>query len=144
MKSASVRVIPLNDSEDERGSSFSLPDTWREFIGSVLDLHAMTLRPKQVRGNHYHAERHESIIVIYCDQWSLHWDSGPQSAVQHQHFVDKGAVLIQIEPHASHAIRNDGSVELYILGMSNRQYDPQDPDSHYRRLVSVEVEEGKE
>jgi dTDP-4-dehydrorhamnose 3,5-epimerase-like enzyme len=136
MKSVSIQVIPINDSGDERGSSFSLPITWREFIGSVLDLHAMTLRPNQVRGNHYHVERRESIIVMYSDQWSLHWDSGPQSAIQHQHFVDKGAVLIQIDPYTSHAIRNDGSVDLYIIGISNRQYDAEDPDSHYRRLVS--------
>lgn len=135
MKSPSIHIIPLNDTGDGRGSSFSLPDFWREFIGSVLDFHPMTIRPHQVRGNHYHAEHRESIIVMYSDQWSLHWDSGPQSASQRQHFDGQGAVLIQIEPHVSHAIRNDGSVDLQIVGISNRQYDPEDPDSHFRQLL---------
>ena len=48
MKSASIQVIPLYNSGDGRGSSFSLPDTWQEFIGSVLELHPMTLRPNQL------------------------------------------------------------------------------------------------
>lgn len=135
MQHQPIQVMLLEDGGDERGSSFSLPDAWRDFLTSVVDVHITTLQPSYVRGNHYHIERRESLIVTYSDQWSLHWDYGPDSEIQHQQFAGSGTALILVEPYASHAIRNDGAAILHIIGMTNGKYDPKQPDAYGRPVI---------
>lgn len=137
MKGAPIRITPLQDNGDERGSSFSIAEEWFKFLGSVLDAHIATLQPGHIRGNHYHLERYEMIIVVSGEKWSLYWDSGPETEIQRRQFTSKGAVLIEVEPLASHAIRNEGLADLWIVALSNRRYDPQNPDTYRRPVVQV-------
>lgn len=125
----------ITDAGDARGSSFTLPDAARVLGGSVKDLHIMTLRPRCVRGNHFHAEKHERILVIHADKWSVHWDSGPDTEIVHRTISGKGALLIRVEPHASHAIRNDGDADLWIVAWSDREFDTEHPDVHPRAVI---------
>lgn len=135
MKDNLVRVFPLKDTGDERGSSFSLLPCWYEFLRSPRDIHLTSLKPTCIRGNHYHAKRREVLLVVYADRWSLHWDEGLGTKVQRKRFRGEGAVLVEIYPSASHAIRNDGTKDLYICGLSNLVYDPVRPDAFRRRVV---------
>lgn len=132
---ALVRVTTLRDGGDTRGSSFSLPDELYGVLPSILDLHIMTLRRKQVRGNHYHVDRREFLVVLFSDEWSLHWDTGPNTAIQRKNFFGHGAVLIEIQPSASHAIFNDGKADIYILSMLDGKFDPDQPDAYKRAVI---------
>ncbi len=58
--------------------------------------------------------------MIHRDAWSLHWDSGEGSAV--------------CSRDAAHAVRNDGTEDLYIVGLSDGEYDPAAPDAYPRRV----------
>lgn len=136
MKRPPLRVELIPDTGDSRGSSFTLPDAARMLGTSVKDIHVMTLRPSCVRGNHFHAEKHERILVVHSDKWSLHWDTGPHTAVAHRTFHGAGAALIQVEPFAAHAIRNDGTVDLWIVDWSECEFDPARPDIHRRVVAS--------
>jgi dTDP-4-dehydrorhamnose 3,5-epimerase-like enzyme len=135
LQSLPVRVVLLDDHGDRRGRSFSLPDGWHEFLGTTVDMHTATIHAGPIRGNHYHTQRQEIITVLYQDRWSLHWDSGAETEIHHQFFSGTGAVLIEVEPQASHAIKNDGSVDLHIISLSNRRYNPEHPDAYPRQVV---------
>ena len=130
-----VRIFRLANTGDGRGDSFVPPPECLEFVGAVRDMHLATIRPGAVRGNHYHRHHCEVIIVVHADRWSFHWDSGSGSEVQSETFSGAGAVMLQVEPLAGHAVRNDGQRELHLMSISNLPYDPQKPDSQPRRIV---------
>lgn len=116
-------VIELPESSDQRGLSFSLLVDHLRTIGRVEDVHIAAIGPGHVRGNHYHLERGELIAVVYQGPWSLHWDTGPDTARRQRDFTGRGAVAIAPPVTWSHAIRNDGDTDLWIFVVSDRPYD---------------------
>jgi len=118
-----VDVIELPESSDQRGVSFSLLVDHLRAIGRVEDVHIATIGPGHVRGNHYHLERGELIAVVYGGPWSLHWDTGPGTVRRRRDFTGRGAVAVAPPVNWSHAVRNDGEVDLWIFVASDRPYD---------------------
>ena len=128
-----MRITQLPDNGDERGRSFSLDSLALSSIGPVRDLHATTLKPGHSRGNHYHLERDELILVLGEDQWTLRWED--QGHKVHERQIDSaGATLLRVDKGLSHAIDNTGRRDLTILAMSDRVFAPEDADSYARPL----------
>ena len=81
------------------------------------------------------------IAVVYSDSWSLYWDTGPPSTqVQNSHFTGSGAVAVFPPLNWSHAVRNDGDLDLLIVAASDAPYDgrsgsPAGVDAVPRRLT---------
>lgn len=134
MSSSDVRITVLEDSGDQRGSSFVPGHEWLTFLGKIEDAHIATLLPGHVRGNHYHVQRREVIIVMFSDEWQLNWDGGAETAVEKRHFSGTGVVLIEAERLAAHAVANTGKRPLWMIGLSNGIWDPQSPDTHVRKV----------
>jgi len=111
---------------DPRGASFSLQPAQLDFLGTARDIHVASVLPGHVRGEHYHAERRELIVVIHEDDFSLHWDDGPATEVSRRTFAGAGVVAITVMPLAAHAIRN----------ASDGPYDERRPDAHRRPVVA--------
>ena len=132
---AKVRITGLGDNSDDRGSSFA-PRIPIDRLGPrIVDIHLATIRPGHVRGNHYHRDHFELLLILYADDWSLHWDDGPDTRIQSREFKGAGAVMVEIDPLASHAVRNDGQADLQIVGLANKVYDPTSPDAIPRQVV---------
>lgn len=136
MASEELTVTELKDSGDERGSSFPVPEECLGGEFALRDAHLSTLEPGHLRGNHFHVARHEILLVMSTDRWSLHWDSGSGTPVTVRVFDGAGAVLVRVPPYASHAIRNDGSASLHIIGLTDGPYDPVAPDAFTRQVAS--------
>jgi oxalate decarboxylase/phosphoglucose isomerase-like protein (cupin superfamily) len=136
MAGTALEITVVKDSGDCRGRSFPVPGECFGDGFSVRDAHLTTLLPGHVRGDHYHVTRNEILLVMASDLWSLHWDSGEGTPVGSRLFDGSDAVLIRVPPHASHAIRNDGSAPLQIFGLTDGPYDPAEPDAFPRRVTS--------
>jgi dTDP-4-dehydrorhamnose 3,5-epimerase-like enzyme len=121
-----VQISQLADHGDQRGFSFTLPAEALQFLDGVEDIHIAAILPGAIRGNHFHQRRREILVFNYADEWSFHWDDGPNTLTQHRSFQGTGAVLITILPGASHAVRNDGAQTLTLMAASSEPYDPQD------------------
>ena len=121
---------------DQRGLSFSVPAAYLEFIGAPRDIHVASIRPGRVRGNHYHVERKELILVVAGDKWSLHFDTGEGTAVSVRTFAGGTAVAIAMPPHCAHALRNEGLESLWLFAATDGPYDPARPDAFPRRVVA--------
>ena len=78
--------------------------------------------------------RKEVLIVRFEDSWTLAWDCGEGTAIEARTLHGAGTIAIEIEPLASHAVRNDGRRPLLIYAMTNGLYHPANPDS-YSRIV---------
>ncbi len=111
----SVRIIPLPERTDARGTMYPIELPFRE----VAETHAGNLEPGHVRGNHFHPGGRELLVVLYASRWTLYWDTGEGSAVQSRVFEGQGGVQIEIDPGCAHAIVNDGEKELQIVSMAD-------------------------
>jgi dTDP-4-dehydrorhamnose 3,5-epimerase-like enzyme len=129
-------LVVTDTSHDGRGSSFSVPAPCLDFIGHPHDLHIASIRPRRVRGNHYHIARKELILVVAGDQWSLHFDTGEGTEVSVRTFGGQDAVAIEMPPFCAHALRNDGAEPLWLFAASDGPYDPAHPDAYQRRVVA--------
>jgi len=135
MSDSDLTITVIKDSGDDRGRSFPVPSECFEGGFSVHDVHLSTLLPGHVRGNHFHVARHEVLMVMSSERWSLHWDSGVDTPVTVRTFDGLSAVVVRVPPHVSHAIRNDGDVSLQIIGMSDGPYDLSAPDTYPREVI---------
>ena len=130
-----VRIIELEDRGDQRGSSYTIPKRQFEFLGSVVDVHFSTTLSGHIRGNHFHRLRREVLVVRFEDSWTMAWDRGEGTVPEMRKFDGEGTVVVEIEPLASHAVRNDGQRPLLIIALCNGPYDPAKPDSYNRRVL---------
>lgn len=112
-------IQELQDSTDDRGASFSVPLEVLRHVEAVRDVHIAVVRPGHIRGNHYHARHAEIITVVYQDDWSLHWDTGAGTTVHNRSFTGCGAVSIVVPLHWSHAVKNDGGIDLWLFNASD-------------------------
>jgi len=129
-----VRIVFLDNRGDQRGFSYSLQDGQLSFLGSVDDVHFSMTLPGHIRGNHFHRLRKEVLVVCFEDCWTLAWDQGEGTIPELRKFEGAGTVVVEIDPLAAHAVRNDGQRPLLIFAMSNGLYDPANPDA-YGRIV---------
>lgn len=99
-----ITITPLTSRDDERGSSFAFP-----LADAFNEAHVTTCVPGATRGNHFHTETHEVMVVFHRDRWLLRWDGGERR------FEGSGAVLLDIAPPLAHAVINDGAAELLLF-----------------------------
>jgi oxalate decarboxylase/phosphoglucose isomerase-like protein (cupin superfamily) len=128
-----IQITELTNFGDARGLSFTVPADALAFVGRMSDVHLASTKPGAVRGNHYHLRRREAIIVMPGSKWSLHWDEGEAMPAQHREFEGGKAVLVLVSPGQSHAVRNDGDRELWLVAISSETYDP--AESVTRKVV---------
>jgi dTDP-4-dehydrorhamnose 3,5-epimerase-like enzyme len=123
-----LAITPLPDTSDERGMSFSIPT---EIITrlTVRDAHLAAVQPGCARGNHYHTRKIELITVVYADDWSLHWDTGPGTPVHSKTFSGRGALTVEFPFYWAHAVKNDGRDALWMINLNDMAFDPLDANS---------------
>ena len=124
MSSKRVKIMELKNNEDVRGYSYGLPSEVFSFLAEVRDVHVASILPSKVRGNHYHINRREIIVVIYFDKWLFAWDDGEGTLVNFIEYQGIGSVCIEIESLVSHAIKNTGNKPVQIISVCNTPYEP--------------------
>lgn len=130
---AKLQISELKNYGDARGLSFTAPPEALAFVGRMSDVHTASIRPGTVRGNHYHLRRREAILVLPGARWSLHWDEAEDAPPQHRDFDGVSAVIVLVSPGQSHAVRNDGECDLWLVAISSESYDP--AESVARKVV---------
>jgi predicted RNase H-like nuclease len=123
---SAVRVTSLPPRTDARGSAFAV-----DLPFPLAECHVATIRPGAIRGNHYHQQRRELLVVMYSDRWTLLWDEGEGTPVQSRAYEGSGAVVLEADPLTAHAVRNDGARDLHILSLG----DTRETDTFPRRLA---------
>jgi dTDP-4-dehydrorhamnose 3,5-epimerase-like enzyme len=112
-------IYPLTNYGDDRGFCFTIPAQAFDFLGHVQEMHVVQLLPGAIRGNHYHQQRKEALIVFYEDEWLLAWQKPNEGDAQQQIFSGQGAVLITLEPNTIHALKNTGHQNITAISCSN-------------------------
>lgn len=129
-----LEIRALKDHSDNRGFSYEIPGNICTDIGQFEHAHVAAILPGHVRGNHFHLERTETLVVTWEDTWELGWCEQDSDIVQQRAFKERGAVALRIPPGVAHALANSGTRPLYLLALSDTPYSVERPDT-VRRMV---------
>ncbi|MCL6584070.1 MAG: WxcM-like domain-containing protein [bacterium] len=106
-----IELIPLPTRKDDRGWVISLPTI--QNLGQA-NLHIPSLKPKAVRGNHYHEHHTEAVIILggKCLVATRNRLSGIS-----EEFIYDGInkLLLLIPPNITHAFKNISYRSIYLV-----------------------------
>ncbi len=131
-----VTAEMVSDGGDERGNSYSVPAHSLAYLRGLKDAHITELVPGGVRGDHYHVQRHEVLVIRHADRWTLHSDTGVATAVETTQFSGGGLVCVLVPPLCSHAVENTGAKPLVIVALSDVEYTPGNSETIARPIAS--------
>ena len=131
-----VKIIKLKNYGDTRGAMYSIPDTDMQFLDQIQNIHFGKIRPDAIRGNHYHHQSKEMLIIAYSDAWTLAWARKDSAEILKEEFTGCGAVLIKINEGVIHTVKNTGNGDLEIIALSNKVFSKENSDTISKILLT--------
>ena len=116
-----IEIITLENYGDTRGALYNILDKNLQFLDKIQNIHFGRIHPGSIRGNHYHHQSKEMLVISYSDVWTLAWAKKDSSEISKQEFTGYGAVLIKIGEGLAHSVKNTGDKDLEIISLSNRE-----------------------
>lgn len=129
-----IKQIELQNNcwTDERGWGVNPLQALNITGGIPGNLHIVSLKPGAVRGNHYHSNATEWILV-FGGNVSIVWRSGQTNAVTQISAGKSKPALFEIPADIEHAVYNDSGDIVYLAVF----YDALQPDTaHCTPLVN--------
>lgn len=110
-----MKIIPLNDHawSDERGWGLRLLEAAGIGEGEVGDLHAVSVEPGAVRGNHLHPDTTEWMLV-FGGGCTLAWREG-NGPVEVRRVDPDAPLLAAFPPGVAHAVRGAGPGPVFLV-----------------------------
>lgn len=110
--------------KDERGWGINPFNTFHLSDTASLGLHVVSLKPGYIRGNHYHTDAKEWMLICGSTVKFL-WKAVEEKTVNEVIIRNNEPALLEIPPLIEHALRNEGEHEIYLIVMS----DSSEPDT---------------
>ena len=131
-----IEILDLDKKSDERGWLIEvlggeLPDGCKKF-GQI---HVSVAYPGKVRGNHYHTRKVEWFCVP-TGKGLLILEDRETGETQEVMMGINNLKTIKIEPGTIHAIKNIGEDDMVLIVYSNESFDPEDPDTYYKKILA--------
>jgi dTDP-4-dehydrorhamnose 3,5-epimerase-like enzyme len=130
-----IEIITLENCGDTRGALYNILDTDLQFLDKIQNIHFGRICPDSIRGNHYHDQGKEMLIISYSDSWTLAWAKKNTDEILKKEFTGSGAVLIKVNEGIVHSVKNNGDKDLEIIAFSNRIFSKEHPDTFYKGLL---------
>jgi dTDP-4-dehydrorhamnose 3,5-epimerase-like enzyme len=131
-----IEIITLENYGDTRGALYNILDTDLQFLDKILNIHFGRISPGSIRGNHYHHQSKEMLIIGYLDTWTLAWARKDSAEIFKKEFTGPGALMIKVNEGIVHSVKNTGDRDLEIIALSNRIVSKEDPDISTRVLLT--------
>ena len=86
--------------------------------GIISDIHMVSMKPGAIRGNHYHINKTENILIIGSTCRVLVEDNNTKE--KEEKILESNERLLLVIPHGvTHAVENIGNEVSYLLCFSN-------------------------
>jgi dTDP-4-dehydrorhamnose 3,5-epimerase-like enzyme len=131
-----IEIIELENYGDARGALYNISDADLRFLDNIQNIHFGKIHPDSIRGNHYHHQSKEMLIICYSDIWTLAWARKDSSEIFRKEFTGSGAVLIKVDEGVAHSVKNNGDNDLEIIALSNRIFSKESPDTYSKILLT--------
>jgi len=122
-----IEITALENYGDIRGALYNIPDTDMQFLDKIQNIHFGKIHPNSIRGNHYHHQSKEMLIIGYLDTWTLAWAKKDSAEISKK--------LIKVNEGIVHSVKNNGDKDLEIIALSNRIFSKENPDTFNRGLL---------
>ncbi len=133
-----IEITAIENRGDARGDLYNISDADLQFLDKIKNIHFGKILPNSIRGNHYHHQTKEMLIVSYSDAWSLSWAGLDSTRISTREFKGTGAVLIKINEGIAHALKNNGNADLELIALSDKQFSKENTDAVPRILIEPE------
>ncbi len=121
--SETVRIEPVKVHGDARGMVFE--PIGLDLLPGQQNVHVAVSEPGCVRGNHYHRNAREALVVAGPSLVRLR-ENGAVREVS----VPAGEVFrFIVPPGVSHAVQNSGPKASLLVAFSTQPHDPANPDT---------------
>lgn len=124
-----LNIYRLNNQGDDRGRAYMIPKKSLDFVDPITEMHYVTMVPGAIRGNHFHENRRELVVLNYESDWELSWQASNKDEIKSEQFTGQGTIVIEIQSKVIHAFKNTGTGLLHLFCYSNHQGQPDDPDT---------------
>ena len=131
-----IEIAVLEDYGDTRGALYNILDTDLQFLDKIQNIHFGRICPGSIRGNHYHHQSKEMLIISYSDIWTLAWAKKDSDEISKKEFTGSGAVLIKVNEGIVHSVKNNGDKDLEIIALSDRIFSKETPDTFSKILLT--------
>ena len=131
-----IEIIELENYGDKRGVLYNISDAHMQFLDKIKNTHFGRISPGSIRGNHYHHQTKEMLIISYSDIWTLAWAEKDSAEISKKEFTGSGAVLIKINDEIAHSVKNNGNKDLEIIALANRIFSQENPDTFSKILLT--------
>jgi dTDP-4-dehydrorhamnose 3,5-epimerase-like enzyme len=130
-----VEITEIENYGDTRGALYNISDRDLKFLNKVQNIHFGKIHPNSVRGNHYHRQSKEMLIISYSDVWTLAWAEKDSAQIFTKEFKGSGAVMIKINAGVVHTLKNNGDKDLELIALSNIRFSKENTDAFSRILI---------
>ena len=131
-----IEIIKLKNYGDTRGALYNISDSDLQFLDKIQNIHFGKIRPNSIRGNHYHHQSKEVLIITYSDAWTLAWAKKDSDEISKKKFTGSGAVLIKVNEGVGHSVKNNGGKDLEIIALSDRIFSKESSDTDSKILLT--------
>lgn len=135
MEHSVIRQIAIPTTKDERGMTVIPLENSKLRGGKYCNVHIPSLKPGAVRGNHYHADQAEYVLILgkNCRVVAVENTSQRQEELFFEEAPDK---LILFPPNVTHALKNEGDEMVYLVCFNERDGGKDEPQT--KRKVILE------
>jgi dTDP-4-dehydrorhamnose 3,5-epimerase-like enzyme len=130
-----IEITKIENYGDTRGALYNISDGDLQFLDKIQNIHFGKIRPNSVRGNHYHRQSREMLIISYSDAWTLAWAKKVSAQIFTKEFTGSGAIMIKINKGVVHTLKNNGDKDLELIALSNIRFSKENTDAFSRILI---------
>jgi len=103
--------------------------------GKIKNIHLASIKPDQIRGNHFHKNKTEYIFIFGGMVEIVIKDIESGELYEYLSFDCKTPALLIARPKIAHAIKNIDENDIYLFCYGTESYDPNYPDVHNEKLI---------
>ncbi len=129
-----IQVKEIEFYQDERGWCIRPISDDDIEKGIISDIHMVSMKPGSIRGNHYHVNKIENILIIGSTCRVLVMDNNTREK-EEKILENNEKTLLVISPDVTHAIENIGNEVSYLLCFSNVKGGLKDRDVINNKII---------
>lgn len=126
VKKIKYKIKELEIHADERGWLVELLKA-KELEKPVRQIHIASIKPGQIRGNHYHSKRIEWFFIVAGRARLTLQDIKTEEKI-YLELSPKKPQVITIFPYVAHSVKNLGRKAAYLVSAQSDIYNHEKPD----------------
>jgi len=127
VKSLEYKIKELNIHSDERGWLVEMLKR-NELKKDIKQIYVATIKPRKIRGNHYHLKRTEWFFMVGGNGEIYLEDLKTKEKICLK-LSSRKPKVITVFPKIAHAVKNTSKKTIYLFSAQNTIYNPKNPDT---------------